>query len=403
MRMETVESEVLVAGLGPVGSVAALSLARAGISVAAVEAGASGSATDLRASTFHAATLELLDRLGAAEAILRIGLRAPEYQYRDRQTGEVFRFDLGEIADHTLFPYRLQCEQHHLAHDLAARLAAEPAASLTYGQRLLFVEQDAVGVTAYVETPTAVVKHRARYLIGADGANSITRKVLGLDFPGWTHHDKFLCFSTAHPLERQIEGLCHVNYIADPQEWTVLLRVPTLWRILVPADEATPDAHLLSDENKDAVFRRILASDLPVETRHRTIYRVHQRVVPSFVNGRVCLVGDAAHLNSPMGGFGMNSGIHDALNLSEKLVRVLRHGADVALLDLYDRQRRTVTQDFIQAQSIENTEMMRSGWGAVSEKRRDQMRRLRQDDVARRAFLLRQSMFTSLADAAAIH
>jgi 3-(3-hydroxy-phenyl)propionate hydroxylase len=401
--METFESEVLVAGLGPVGSVAALSLLRAGISVAAIESGALGAATDLRASTFHAATLELLDRIGAAQAILRQGLQAPEYQYRDRQTDEVFRFDLREIADRARYPFRLQCEQHHLAHDVARQLAAEPSASVGYGRRLVFIEQDAAGVTAYVETPTAVVKHRARYLIGADGANSITRKVLGLDFPGWTHDDKFLCFSTAHPLEDHLESLCHVNYIADPREWTVLLRVPALWRILVPADEAIPDAELLSDANKDAVFRRILRCNQPVETRHRTIYRVHQRVVSRFVNGRVCLVGDAAHLNSPMGGFGMNSGIHDALNLCGKLVQVLRGAADAELVNLYDRQRRTVTHDFIQAQSIENTDMMRSGWSVVSEKRREQMRRLRDDAVARRAFLLRQSMFASLDDAAAIH
>jgi 3-(3-hydroxy-phenyl)propionate hydroxylase len=227
--------------------------------------------------------------------------------------------------------------------------------------------------------------------------------LLGLDFPGWTHHDKFLCFSTAHALEDQIEDLCCVNYIADPNEWTVLLRVPRLWRILVPADERVSDAELLSDANKDAVFRRILACDLSVETRHRTIYRVHQRMVSRFVSGRVCLAGDAAHLNSPMGGFGMNSGIHDALNLCEKLIRVLRQGADTGLLDLYDRQRRTVTRDFIQAQSIENTEMMQSGWSIVSERRREQMRQLAEDPVARRAFLLRQAMFTSLNDAAAIH
>jgi 3-(3-hydroxy-phenyl)propionate hydroxylase len=400
--METVDTEVLVAGLGPVGSVAALYLARRGIEVTAIEAGAVGAASDLRASTFHAATLEMLDDIAAADAILARGLRAPVYQYRDRQSNETFRFDMGELADHTRFAFRLQCEQHVLAHDLAARLGREPSATVKFGRRLSHLEQDADGVTAHVETATAMERYRAKYLIGADGAGSLTRKALGLDFAGWTHADKYLCLSTAHALEDHLDGLCYVNYISDPGEWTVLLRVPDLWRILVPADETQADATLLSDDNKNDVFRRLLGSDVPVTTRHRTIYRVHQRVVQRFALGRVCLVGDAAHLNSPMGGFGMNSGIHDAVNLGEKLLRILRDDASTELLDLYDRQRRTVTNDFIQTQSIENTELMRRGWGSVSGARRDNMRALSEDPAARRAYLLRQSMFTSLRDAAAV-
>ena len=400
--METIDAEILVVGMGPVGSVAALYLAHRGVQVAAIEAGAEGAATDLRASTFHASTLEMLDDLGAADLILRLGLRAPVYQYRDRQTAETFKFDMRELADRTRFPFRLQCEQHRLAQDLAAKLRRELTANVQFGRRLLFLQQDDTGVTAYVETPTAVVKYRARYVIGADGANSIVRKVLGLEFAGWTHADKFLCLSTAHPLENYFEDLAYVNYISDPKEWSVLLRVPSVWRILVPADESQTDALLLSEENKDAVFQRLLGSAVEVTTQHRTIYRVHQRVVSRFAVGRVCLVGDAAHLNSPMGGFGMNSGIHDALNLSAKLTRILRDDESPALIELYDRQRRTVTNNFIQMQSIENTELMRSGWGAVSDKRRDDMRRLVSDADARRAYLLRQAMFTSLQDAAAV-
>ena len=400
--MDCYDTEVLVAGLGPVGSVATLYLARHGIDVVGIEAGAEGAATDLRASTFHAATLEMLDDLGAADAILGYGLKAPVYQYRDRQSGETFALDLTEISDRARFPFRLQCEQHRMAQDVAAKLAHEPHATARFGRRLLFIEQDDNGVTAFVETPTAVERYRAKYLIGADGANSIARKVLGLDFPGWTHADKYLCLSTEFPIENIISKLCYVNYLSDPDEWMVLLRVPSLWRILVPAAADIADAELLSDTNKDAVFRRMLGSDIPVETRHRTIYRVHQRVVSSFAQGRVCLVGDAAHLNSPMGGFGMNSGIHDAVNLGGKLVAILRQKASTDLIGLYDRQRRTVTNGFIQTQSIENTELMRSGWNSLAGKRRETMRRLMQDGAARRAYLLRQAMFTSLDDAAKV-
>ena len=399
--MQTHDVEVLVAGLGPVGAVAALILAQSGVKVAAIEAH-SQPASDLRASTFHAPTIEILHRLGVSQTLLEQGLQAPVYQFRDRQSGEVFAFDLAEIADRTAFPYRIQCEQHRVTREIVDKLETLPDAAVRFGAKLLFVEQDAGGVTAYVDTGTAVERYRARYLVAADGANSIARKVLDLGFPGFTYDEKFLCLSTEHPIERAFDDLSYVNYISDPDEWMVLLRVPGLWRVLVPAGEALTDAELVSEANKNAIFQRMLGSDVPVTTRHRTIYRVHQRVCEKFRVGKVCLVGDAVHLNSPMGGFGMNSGIHDSVNLCEKLVAILREGGDEDLLDLYERQRRTVTQEFVQAQTIENTRMMREGWGVQRNARREAMSRLMNDPVARRAYLLKQSMFTSLEQAAAI-
>lgn len=399
--MITHDVEVLLVGLGPVGATTALYLARHGISVAAIESAALG-ATDLRASTFHAPTIEMLDDLGVATRLKTEGLIAPQYQHRDRQTNEVFTFDMGELEDITRFPYRIQCEQHRVAHEVAETLSREATAKVAYHQRLVYLEQDDAGVTAWVETPHAVEKYRARYVIGADGANSIVRKLLDLDFPGFTYDDKFLCYSTEYPIEQAFEGLSHVNYISDPQEWMVLLRVPGLWRILVPAAPEVSDATLLSDQTKNALFQRMLKSDDEVVTRHRTIYRVHQRVVSRFAVGRICLIGDAAHLNSPMGGFGMNSGIHDGVNLGEKLVRILRQGGDAGLVQQFHRQRHQVTTDFVQTQTIDNTKMMREGPGAARELRRERMAKLIQDATLRRAFLKRQAMFTSLENAAAI-
>lgn len=399
--MITHDVEVLLVGLGPVGATTALYLARHGISVAAIESASLG-ATDLRASTFHPPTIEMLDDLGVATKLKTEGLVAPRYQHRDRKTNEVFNFDMGELADITRFPYRIQCEQHRVAHEVAETLGMEGSAKVAYLQRLVYLEQDEQGVTAWVETAHAIEKYRAKYVIGADGANSIVRKLLDLEFPGFTYNDKFLCYSTEYPIENAFEGLSHVNYISDPEEWMVLLRVPGLWRVLVPAAAEVSDATLLSDQTKDELFRRMLKTSDEVVTRHRTIYRVHQRVVSQFAIGRVCLIGDAAHLNSPMGGFGMNSGIHDGINLGEKLVRILRHGGDEALVQQFHRQRHQVTTDFVQTQTIENTKMMREGPGAARELRRERMAKLNGDPVLRRAFLKRQAMFTSLEDAAAV-
>jgi 3-(3-hydroxy-phenyl)propionate hydroxylase len=153
---------------------------------------------------------------------------------------------------------------------------------------------------------------------------------------------------------------------------------------------------LLSDAKKDAVFARLLKSDEPVETLHRTIYRVHQRVARSYRQGRMLLAGDAAHLNNPIGGFGMNSAIHDIRNLAGKLARILNGGESEDLLDLYERQRRTVMQEFIQAQSIRNKramEMSREEGAATME---DELRRASEDPKLRRDFLMRQSMYASV-------
>ena len=393
------EHQVIIAGGGPVGTVAAYALAEAGIRVLLLESEPMPP-MDLRASTFHPATLEMLDKLGILDDLLPQGLKAPVYQYRIRKTGEVLSFDLGELVDVTKFPYRLQCEQFKLARLLEQKLAAHPNATVGLSRKVVHFEQDAKGVTVNVEAPTEIESYRADYLIAADGANSIVRKWLKVGFEGFTYPEKFLCLSTEWPLEKHFEDLAYVNYVSDPDEWLVLLRVPTLWRVLVPADGDADDRTLRSDAKKIEVFDRLIGKGIEVATEHRTIYRVHQRVAKRYDHGRVLLVGDSAHLNNPLGGFGMNSGIHDAMNLVEKLTTILHDGADAAAqLARFDRQRRTVMHGFIQAQTIRNKEMMEA---ASPEAHHDQMRAVLADDDKRHAYLMTQAMFTSLSDAAAI-
>jgi 3-(3-hydroxy-phenyl)propionate hydroxylase len=398
----TRRTQVVVAGAGPVGAVAATWLAKQGIDVILAEAGADA-AQDLRASTFHPPTLEMLAELGITDRLVEIGLKAPIYHWRDRASGEVIAFDLSELSDMTQFPYRLQCEQYHLARMLSDGLEALGTGKVLFDHRLAYFEQDDSGVDVYLETPLGIERIRTQYLIGADGASSIARKWLNIEFDGFTYPERFLTLSTDYPIEEAMKGVAYVNYVSDPDEWLVLLRVPKLWRVLVPAHESNPQK-LLSDETKNAVFDRIMGDGARVETEHRTIYRVHQRVAKTFRQGRVLLVGDAAHLNNPLGGFGMNSGIHDAVNLCQKLTMALGdEGADAdALLSLYDRQRRTVTYDFTQSQTIENMELMRVGQSEAHERRRDALRNIAADPALRRAYLLRQAMYESLEQAAAI-
>lgn len=217
------------------------------------------------------------------------------------------------------------------------------------------------------------------------------------EFEGFTWPERFLTLSTDFPVEQQFDRLANVNYIADADEWCVLLRVPSLWRVLVPATETTGDEVLLSDAYKQRVFSGLLGVDADIITYHRTLYRVHQRVAKDFRAGRVLLVGDAAHLNNPLGGFGMNSGIHDAWNLTTKLRDILLDDGNAdALLDRYSRQRRTVASEFVQAQTIQNKQMMEGGTATGKSAQEAKMEALANDPEQRHAYLMRQAMFLSL-------
>lgn len=392
----TVKTKVLIAGAGPVGAVTAYRLAEMGIDVVLIEAGAD-CPEDMRASTFHPPSLDMMAELGILDELLAQGLKAPIYQYRNRRSGNIIQLDLAEIADVARYPFRLQCEQYKLARLLTERLSNHPHGQVLFNHRLLHVEQDSDRVVVHVEGPMAVERFECDYLIGTDGANSTVRKWLNVSFNGFTYPERFLTLSTAYPVETHFQGLANVNYMADAEEWCVLLRVPTLWRVLVPASAGDTDASLLSDAKKTQVFNGLVGDGAAVSTYHRTLYRVHQRVAESFLRGRVILAGDAAHLNNPLGGFGMNSGLHDAWNLTTKLREIYQDGADAdARLAHYDRQRRTVASEFVQEQTIQNKAAMEASAGDGKTAQEIKLEALLGNDELRRKYLLRQAMILSL-------
>ena len=318
------------------GTVMATLLARAGIDTVLLEAGQT-CAEELRASTFHPPTLEMLDQIGITPTLPERGLKAPIYHWRDRQSGESVAFDLSELSDITRYPYRIQCEQYHLSNTLAAVLDETPNADVRFGTRLLSFEQDDTGVTVFAEGVTEVERIRCDWLIGTDGANSLVRKWLGIEFDGFTYPEKFLCLTTKTGLADHMTNLALVSYVSDPQEWLVLLRVPSLWRVLVPTDDTKLDAELLGDAAKNAVFDRLIGNDATAE-------------------------------------------------------RIAR----------FERRRRTVTHAFTQAQSIQNMEYIKVGNGEAHKRRRADLQAICADDGKRRAYLMRQAMFESLAQAAEI-
>jgi 3-(3-hydroxy-phenyl)propionate hydroxylase len=393
---------VLVAGAGPAGCAVALYLAQRGIPVTVLECEES-LPLDLRASTFHPPTLDLLDELGITERLIADGLIAEQYQYRDRRTGEAAIFSLSIIADLTRHPYRLQCEQFKFTQAAVAMLAAYPHAQVLFGHRLEQLSQDAEGVTLQVETARSGFKTlRGSYLVGADGANSRVRKALAIDFEGFTYPERFLVVSTPFDFLSAIPGLSFVNYVSDPEEWCVVLKTPTLWRVLFPTDPDANESELLSDAFIDERLRHLASRPGPFRVQHRTLYRVHQRVASKWRSGRVLLAGDACHINNPLGGMGMNGGLHDAFSLAEKLLAILTCTGQEGLLDLYERQRRGICLQFVQEHTINNKRLMEEKDPDLQAKRQARFMEIATDPVEARQFVVRSSMIQSLRDAAAI-
>lgn len=396
-------TKVLVAGAGPVGLTAALVLAKAGLPVAVFER-AETLPEDLRASTWHPPSLDMLDAIdpSLSKEITTKGLIARHTNYHDRREGLVASFDMELLRGDTNHPYRVQYEQWKYTLLLADKLKAFPNAEIVFDAKVTGFDQTPDGVTLKYEQGGTPKSMAGAYVVAADGAWSAVRQAAGIEFEGLTYPERFYVASTEFDFAKHIAGLSHVNYISDPDEWCVLLRVLGLWRVLFPTKPDEPDEVVTADDTTESRLQGVFAKPGRYETTHRTIYRVHQRVAKTYRAGRVFLAGDAAHINNPLGGMGMNGGLHDGINLAEKLVKVLTQGADPALLDVYERQRRPIAIEYINANTARNKKMMEERDPAVRKATLDDMRRTADDPKAAKEFLLRTSMITALRAAAKV-
>jgi len=386
---------VLIAGAGPAGLVAANVLADAGIPVTVFEA-EPVLPENLRASTFQPPTLDLLARLDISKSLIDMGLVTPRLQYRDRK-GWVAEFNFGVISSDTQHPYRLQCEQFKLNSLLIDRLSRIPHAGIRFDARVADVGQDADGVTVTVESAAGGSSvERGAWLIGADGGRSAVRDLIGVALEGFTWGERFLVASTPFDFAEAIPGLADVSYFADPEEWFFLLRVPGLWRVMLPIGADEQEADILSDAGIQRRLQRVHPNPVGYPIEHRTIYSVHQRVATRYRVGRAFLAGDAAHLNNPLGGMGMNGGIHDAFNIAGKLAQVCLGQAGEALLDRYEAERRPVALDYVNKITIANKNNLETRDEARQKAWREEMTRTAVDKRLAREYLLKVSMISSL-------
>ena len=390
---------ILIAGGGPVGLVCAWLLGRQGLSVRLFEANPE-LRDDPRAATTHPATLDLLADDGLADDMARVGLIAPIFQFWDRPNREkVAEFDHAVLKNDTQHPFVVQCEQFKTSRLILERLRKLPNVEVLFGQEVQGVRQKDNAVTIDVRGPDGMESHSGAFLIGADGGRSIVRKQAGIAFDGFTWPERFLVLTTPFDFGEAF-GVCARNYFADPDEWCNCFKVsadgpPGLWRAVFPADSTSSEEALLGEAASQQRLQKFFPAERAYEIVHRNLYVTHQRVAATFRTGRVLLAGDAAHVNNPIGGMGLNSGIQDAANLAEKLLAILLNQAPDSILDNYNLQRRTVATEYVQELSIANKKRLEARDPEMRRRNLNELREIAADPLKAKQFLLRTSMIAS--------
>lgn len=394
--------QVIIAGAGPVGLTMALALRRENIRVVVLEAGPTY-CQEFRAPAFHSPTLDMLDELGLVQPMLIEGMQVPTMRFTDRGLNRAVELDMGILQERglTKHPYDLILGQIAFAR-IAYERAVEQGVEFHFNCQVVGVDQDDMQASVDCKTPNGTVRFSGRYLIGCDGGRSTVRKSLPVEFSGFTWQERFLMIHLLDDLEPQVGK---VNFLANGADWRLVLKIPygggpNEWVTRV-VSSLSPE---ISEEEVAApAFLQARLTGLepgrtePYKVRDHYIYNVHQRVATSYRIGRILLAGDAAHINNPMGGLGLNCGIHDAVNLAEKLGRIWRNEGGEDLLDLYDRQRRLTNIEYIQKGSVENKARQEEPDLDKRAKGMDFMEMLQADAEMRLGFLKRWTMIDSLA------
>lgn len=341
------DCEVLIVGAGPTGLMAAALLQRSGVKVRIVDKRA-GPATESRAFAVQARTVELFQSLGLADALMDCGIANTSIHFHvaGKPIGRL-NFDRANAPD-TPYPFILMVPQSEtegvLIDDLTSRgIAIERSVDVQ-----TVVQTDSRVCVRCIGADGHAFDISCAYLIGSDGAHSIVRKQLGLPFEGASYEQSFLLAD------------CQVDWQYDHHHFRIFmnreriglflpLKGQQVSRVMATdlRDDKSKSLEMSLDELQQA-FRE--ATQLPVTLCNpvwTTRYRTHHRGVDRYRVGRAFLAGDAAHIHSPAGGQGMNTGLQDAANLAWKLAAALRSGADDALLDSYHHERYPVGQDLL--------------------------------------------------------
>jgi 3-(3-hydroxy-phenyl)propionate hydroxylase len=410
--MSADDNRVIISGAGPVGAVLALALVKNGVPVTLIEQ-FPDAPEDQRAATIHPPTISMLVDLGLEKEMFSKeptgGMESPLFHFRDRMTGELIAiFDLGLLEGEVPFPYVVQWEQYKLVHAALPYIRASGLGEVRFSTKLTGLSQTADYVEAVVTNAEGETeKLRGKYLIGADGASSMVRRLAEIVFDGFTWPERFIKIATNFDFGQTGKGYCTRNYFSDPDEWINLFKVkgwgpPGIWRGVFPVPSQETDEEALSMAGIQRRLQGIYQKSGDYEVPYYGLYAVHQRVAATFNKGRILLAGDCAHVNNPIGGMGLNGGIHDAVNLAEKLSDVWFGRAEEDVLDRYTRQRRKAQVDYVQAQTIQNKKHLEEKDPVIRREHFDQLRRTSEDVALHKKFLYRSSLFDSLNSANAV-
>jgi 2-polyprenyl-6-methoxyphenol hydroxylase-like FAD-dependent oxidoreductase len=295
-----------------------------------------------RAAVYFHTTISILRKLGLSDEAHEIGLSSTEFRMHWLETGEVMASDMRDALEPGQeFDHNLHFGQHILADLVMRHLARLPNTEVLWNHSVKALAQTDTEARLAVDTDEGEVVFEADWVIGTDGARSTVRKLVGLEFEGFTWPDRFVATNIEYPFLDY--GFCNANMVVDPVNWCVIGRLgrENLWRLTYGEDASLDEASIL--ERLPERFAAILPDPtVPYRIDNFSPYRVHQRCAPSFRVGRVLLAGDAAHACNPCGGLGLTGGVLDADMLSDALGAVIAGRTEESVLDFYARERRRV-------------------------------------------------------------
>jgi 2-polyprenyl-6-methoxyphenol hydroxylase-like FAD-dependent oxidoreductase len=337
--MTKFDTDVLIVGAGPTGLALAVRLQMAGVDHMLLDALPQGSNTS-RAAVVHAHTLEMLERIEVVDQLKAEGLPLSKFTVRDRDSA-LLDLDFSRLP--SAYPYTLMIPQNRTEAILAARLL-ELGGSIGREHRALSLSQDDDGVTVRVQSPEGERLLRSRYVVGADGMHSIVRQSTPIEFEGATYGESFVLADVGMnwPLGRK-----EVSLLFSPDGLVVVAPLPDGATRIVATVENAPEHPSIEFIQQLLDARGPTLGSAKVHTLSwSTRFRVHHRLASGYRHDRVLVMGDAAHVHSPAGGQGMNTGLVDAMVLGEALTEAVRSGQDAAL-DLYAEVRRPAAKEVL--------------------------------------------------------